>query len=351
MAINIIEADLDTQLETAMELLNENRSHKTDIKRFEWLYLKNPYGRAITWFAVDDKTGSIAGFTSALPRKMRVFGEEIICWNCSDFSINKKYRTLGVAIKLRKAAKLSVDSNRITFLYAHPNDRMRVIHLKVGHNEMGKMMRLAKPLRVDYKVKERIKNPVLAKPVSALGNVVLKLKDKRLPASSSFQFKVYSDKEFRFDSQFDKLFNTVSDSSGIFGVRDSEYLNWRYIDCPLTSFNIGTLTDRDNLLGYVVFYVEDSIAVMKDIFSVNDRDVKTSLLANWLNYLNEKKINSATATFLTSNLWVEDFKGAGFVPRDDSTSSVIVYSNSDYKYSKELLDDKNWYMTVGDRDV
>lgn len=351
MTIIIKEANLEKDKDIMISTLNENRKTDTDVKRYEWLYNANPYGKAKAWLAVDDKTGDVAGFTSALPRLMYVFGEEMICWNCCDFSINKKYRTIGVAIKLRRAAKECVDNNIVPFFYAHPNDKMKLIHMKVGHKEIGKMVRFAKVLKVDRKVQKLVKNHIILNCLSSIGNVLLRLTDKKYKHNSHYEFKIYKNSDFRFDDQFDRLFKERADSKSIYGVRSSKYLNWRYIDNPLYSTETAKIKIKDRLAGYVIYLIEDGVAVLKDVFSIENEEVQRNLIGNWIKYLRDREIHSISAIFLNTSKWIKLFENFGFVKRSEETSSVIVYPNSTNKYATQLLNAENWYMTVGDRDV
>ncbi len=351
MSIVIKEADLEKDQDVMIATLNKNRKSQTDVKRYEWLYKANPSGKARAWLAVDDNTGDIAGFTSVIPRMMHVFGEEMTCWNCSDFSINKRYRTLGVAVKLRRAAKECVDNNIVPFLYAHPNDRMRVIHVRVGHNEIGKMVRFAKLLKVDQKVHKLIKNRIFSNCISAMGNILLNYKFKKHKDSSLYEFKVYKDTGFIFDNQFDRLFEEGIDIKGIYGVRSSSYLNWRFIDTPLYSTETAVIKTKDKLAGNVIYLIEDGVAIFKDVFSIENEEIKKNLIGNWIDHLKESGIYSISAIFLNTSKWIKIFEDFGFVKRPEETSSVVVYPNSTNKFATQLLNAENWYMTVGDRDV
>ncbi len=87
MGISIREADLDRELPLFASTVNNAFGSRVPDQRFRWLYLDNPDGRAVAWFAVDDRTGDIAGCTGVSPRRVRVGGREVIGWNCGDFSI------------------------------------------------------------------------------------------------------------------------------------------------------------------------------------------------------------------------------------------------------------------------
>ena len=101
----------------------------------------------------------------------------------------------------------------------------------------------------------------------------------------------------------------------------------------------------------IIYLIEDGIAVLKDIFSIEDEEVKMNLVSGWIHFMKDKDIYSMSATVLNSNKWIRILKNLGFVNRPADTSSVIVYPNNEYKFAKQLLNAENWYMTVGDRDV
>lgn len=349
MGISINEVDIDKDLEIMADILNETRELQTDIRRFEWLYKENPAGTARAWLAVNDKNGDVAGFTSVIPRKMLVSGEEMMCWNCSDFSIRKKYRTLGIAVKLRKSAKECVNNNVIPFLYAHPNDRMKVIHMKAGHFEIGKMIRFAKMLKVDKKIEKRVGTSFFSRWLSATGNLLLDLTEKKHKGLSHVEFEIHKGDEFRFDEEFDRFFKAVVDSRTIFGIRESSYLNWRYIENPVCMHEVAIIRNRGKLAGYIIYFVEDEITFIKDILCVEDEEIKSFLVSSLIQNHKDRNINSMSVTFLETNKWIRIFREFGFMSRE--SSSVIVYPNPENKFADYLLDADNWYMTVGDRDV
>lgn len=149
MGIVIREANLVQDKDILIQTRNQNRSRSTDERRYQWRYLANPHGTARAWLAVDDQRGAVVGSAAVHPRLMYVCGEKVTCWNCGDFSIHKRYRGLGVAVKLRSATTQCVNQGEVPFLYSHPNSGMRVVHLKAGHKAIGQMVRYARVLRLD----------------------------------------------------------------------------------------------------------------------------------------------------------------------------------------------------------
>jgi len=148
MGIVIREANIAQNRDDLVDILNSNRNSKKHENRFNWLYLDNPAGLAMAWLGIEEETQEIAGACSAFPRVMCVKGEKVLCWNCGDLSVNAKFRRNGVGVKLRMQVRDFVDSRNGHFLYAHPNDRSKGVHVQVGHLVLGEMIRFSKILKL-----------------------------------------------------------------------------------------------------------------------------------------------------------------------------------------------------------
>ena len=111
MSFEVTEEPLDRVRGAAVSLLNATRRDPIDESRFDWMYRSNPDGPAVLWSVRETGSADLAGFTVALPRRMIVDGELRSAWNCADFSMDPRYRTLGPAIKLRRAYSCHYDFN------------------------------------------------------------------------------------------------------------------------------------------------------------------------------------------------------------------------------------------------
>ena len=201
MSFTVVEADIKKNLDVVVSLFNRNRKHQVGRERFQWLYLRNPGGEARAWFVRDERTKEYVAFTSVLPRLVKVGNTDVACWNCCDFSVDIEYRTLGIALKLRRKAKECVDSGEIQALYAHPNDRMQIIHEKVGHRKIGEMIRLAKPLRSERHINRLIKNQLLSRLLSSNVDRLLAIKDILIRCKSTYCI------EWTVNDKFDDRYN------------------------------------------------------------------------------------------------------------------------------------------------
>jgi hypothetical protein len=347
MPIQVVVADINKDIDTFVELLNRNREQRVDRKRFEWLYWDNPRGKAKAWLVIDEKSQQAVAFTVVLPRLFRINGQEKTCWNCGDFSVDKKYRTLGVALKLRRQAKEGVANGESAALYAHPNDRMKVIHEKVGHAPIGFMQRYVKLLRIDKHLERVVKNRGLSRIIAPIGNLGLKMFDASARLEKQYTIEILGNTEF--DQEYDKLFEEASRHYKVIGDRTAAFLNWRFIDCPLYKTERIIIRRDGKLAGFIIFSEDDKIAVFKDMLCLPDEKIINTLLSQWVQHLRQRKLRSISAILMNGNPLLSILQKHGFRPRPE-VSSIFGYT-TDKDLGNLWLHGTNWYMTVGDRDV
>ncbi len=348
MGIVIREADLMKERETILGTLNENRKRKKDFNRYDWLYLNNPFGQAKAWLAVCDQTGDIAGVTAVFPRLMDVEGKEIMCWNCGDFSINKKFRTLGAAVKLRSEATKNVNEGVIPFLYAHPNDRMKAVHLRVGHTCLGEMVRYARVLQVDSYVGKTLRGTWIAKSLGWGLNAGFALKTGGYRKNKDYSSELHQ--SFPASAPFTELMEKVKSHYAVLGHRNAEYLKWRFWDNPELDASILLVYRHEELVGYVIFTCQDEVMNVKDILCLAEEPVMNELFNRLTEQGRALNLQSISAILFETNPIIPILQKHGYSKRPER-SSVMVHVGKDVLNGGYLKDKTHWYMTVGDRDV
>lgn len=347
--IDVTEVTASSCLDECCSLLNATREHHSEVGRFDWLYLRNPDGPAIVWLLRESENGAAVGFTAALPRRMSVQGRERICWIGSDFSVLPKYRTLGLAVKLRRAAKDGIDAGRADFLYAHPNERMAVIHARVGHHPTGRMIRLARPLRVGTLVSDRVSSRAAGRIAGAVLDPVVRWGDGASWSRRRFEFEHLATASF--DARVDGLFDREGrQSETIMGVRDATYLNWRYGANPCARSEVVLASKGNELCGYAIFVRDSDCLSIKDVFPCHRPEVVAGLLEEVRRIGYRTELQSVTMTLLDSNPMVAVLRSQGFRLRPESTE-MYTYSRSDREWAPVVANPDLWQLTVGDRDV
>ena len=339
MSIAIVEANLEQDLEKMRATLNANRTREATAERFRWLYVSNPDGRARAWLAVDEATGDTAGFTAVFPRRIRPAGTAtpVTAWNCGDFSIHQRYRVGGVAVKLRRAAREGVDRGDSPFLYAHPNDRMLPVHMRVGHRALAQMVRYGKVLRANTGM------PLL----DDISSGLLRLTGVDLFVGRSTEVELAT--SWPAPSELDALDERVGERLGTALVRDAAYLAWRFHRNPFESVEMLLARRGGRLCGYLAFVVKGGNCLVKD-WLADSRADRDALFASLLNELRRRRVARVSVIALETHPDLPRLRQFGFSKRPDS-STAVVYSAEGYPAKGAVLDPAAWYMTVGDRDV
>ncbi len=355
MGYIVKEADLVKDRQIMVGILTNNRSvagFDYD-KRFEWIYLNNPFGKAKAWIIWDDKKNIPVGFTGVFPRPVFVEGKQYIGWNCGDFSIEKKYRALGVALKLRRAAKECIDDNNPPFLYAHPNERMEIIHLKVGHKKIAQMHRYALPIRVTRQVKAIVKSTKLSFFLAKPANLLLSFK-YRFNTFLGLSGKIYDDVQVH--KGHDELYRKMTEAFPVVADRSSKYLQWKFGSNPNRKYQQFDMFYKNHLVGTIFFVRKDDVVHIIDVL-VDDFDrFSSQLFRMFINNVRKNfKRSIVSLSFIIEefNPFIPDLKKLGFKFRPDATSGVIAYSNEEKNpdLAAAVMDGKKWFMTVGDRDA
>ncbi len=355
MGYEVKEADLDAEQEIMVGILSNNRSvaNFDYNQRYNWIYKNNPFGRARAWIIWDDKKNIPVGFTGVFPRPVYVNGKKLMVWNCGDFSIEKKYRVLGIALKLRKAAKEAVNEGVVPFLYAHPNERMEVIHLRSGHKKIAQMKRFALPIRANRVVKRYVKSDGLARLLSKPVNLALSMK-YRFSTFLGLSGELHN--RIHVDERHQQVFERMIHAFPIVGDRSLEYINWKFANNPNRTYRQFDMYYKHNLVGTIFFTRQNDVVHIIDLL-IDDFDRFAGqlfrLFINTVRPAFGRKVVSFSFILQEFNPFIPVLSRLGFKYRDDATSAVIAYTNEEKnpELAGEIYDGKKWFMTVGDRDA
>jgi hypothetical protein len=335
--LTVREVDLAVEMPQLVDVFNRGFNAEIPRERFEWLYRRNPDGPATAWFVVDDRNGEIAGCTAVFPRRIQVRRQArpSLAWNCGDFCIMPRYRAGAAAIKLRQAAKEGVDAGASPFLYAHPNERMLQIHLRVGHQPLGKMIRLARPTAVRG-----------SGVVNRLGTLALRAARHDRLWRGGDECEVVSGS---LAADVDDLFERMRRCVGTALVRDGRYLSWRFGECPVGDYRFILARRGGRVSGYLAYGLAGGQLNVKDWLGLDARAVR-ALFSAAVDEACRADASSASVTLLETHRDLPVIRRTGFLPRPE-VSTAITYAAESLAWRADVMSADAWYMTVGDRDV
>ena len=344
MTIKIADADLAAHRELLIKTFYRLLTGQSDGRRFDWLYRNGPHGEARAWLAIDGNQETVIGAAAAFPRRFYVGDREISGWVLGDFCLDAGYRSLGPALQLQRACLGVTESNGGMFCYDFPSASMVAVYKRLGIEPTGKMLRLAKPLRVDRKVKEMIKNAAVERMVTSVGNALLKRASARADTDESLEVAVHAQlcgEEFTVLAQ---------EQRGKFGLcldRSAEYLNWRYISNPLARHEIVTARRNGRLVGYVVWTRVGEDASIVDFFGEEDSGMARRLVAEIATLAQECGVMTLSVSLNESHPLLSLFCEMGFRLRDSVPVVIIPSKTFPHKIDPQLT---GWYLMQGDRD-
>ena len=274
MAVSIRQLDPECDREDLLAFLEEHLPTLPHARRFPWLYLANPAGRAWSWAAVDSGSGQMVGMTALFPRSVWVDGKLEVCGQVGDFAIAPTHRSLGPAVLIQRATFQPVDNGTLRFCYDCPPHLAGMSTFRrIGLGPSCEVHRYALPLRIEEHLKKRFRvaNPAVVAAANALWR--LARRGPSIPRGLDM-----ADHEGRFGDEFTALDHRVKTAGAIRASRGAAELNWRYRDDPLSSYRVLAARRRGELAGYLAFQVEPEQITIADLFSTGEPDVAVALL-------------------------------------------------------------------------
>jgi hypothetical protein len=346
MTITIAKADLTRDRGLLIETLRRFLTPFSDERRFDWLYKSNPEGIARAWLAIDTLKAAVIGTAAAFPRTFYLGPNPISAWLLGDFCLDPTYRSLGPALQLQRECLRVTNSEGGIFCYDFPNAGMVAVYKRLGFAATRKMLRFAKLLRVDRRVRAVVKVPIAQAVISAFGNTLLKFVPTHAITDLSLDISVH---EGRCGEEFSDVAYHQGSGLGVCVQRSAAYLNWRYVSHPSASYEIITARRHGKLKGYAVWTEAGEDASIVDLFGEDDPAMVKALLSEVICRLTKHPVTTLSLWLNESHPWVSACTDMGFRPRD-SVPMVCVPGPAAVKFSDVRSTSTKWFLMQGDRD-
>jgi hypothetical protein len=230
------------------------------------------------------------------------------------------------------------------FCYDFPSASMGVVYKRLGIAVTGKMIRLAKLLRVDRKVREIIKVPFAQRAVTAVGNALLKLAPSKVMADESLDLALH---QKTCGEEFSILAREQRGKLGVCLNRSAEYMNWRYVTNPLSHHEIITVRKNGRLVAYAVWTQTGEDASIVDLFGEAHSELMRCLIAEIAALAQKRGVLTLSVSVNESHPRLSLFTEMGFRLRDSVPVMIIPSKTFTGKIDSKL---SGWYLMQGDRD-
>lgn len=344
MANLVRRAQLEEEKTALITFLSTYLSKEAGEARFDWLYCKNPFGKARAWVVCDSETGKIIGLSAAFPRRVTSAGANVPGYVLGDFCIHPDYRSLGPALALQRTTLEDLSSEGSGFVFDFPSNSMLAIYKRLRVETSATMIRYAKPLRANRQIRRRIPNQLAARGLAAAANVALRVRDAGLRRSSAWAIE---EETKLCGEEFTRAAQQWSARIGTCPVRTADYLKWRFLQHPQRRYRLLTARKESELCGFLIYHLEGEDAVIVDLLAEADGAFK-ALLVEAIEMARGHRVHTLSVPFLPSQAGRYLLEDCGFEPRE---SSPVILLNLPWSAKNQgNLDANRWYLTHGDRE-
>lgn len=317
-------------------------------KRFEWLYERNPIGPANTCLGVHVESDAVIACGSFIPRKMTIEGRVVDAGMLCDFAVDKNHRTAGAAIKIQRALAKQSTVCGLQFLYSYPNLKAVPIFKRLRYLFVGKAQTWVKPLRSEYKIRQRLNNPLLIKAASALVDVGLRANDARIFLRRPRWFRTEITQ--RADHRFDELWERARPHL-ITSEKSSAYMNWRYAEHPTDPHQFCLVLHKGELIGYTAYFIHDNKVVVSELFCDLDRDIDLVLFA-FAERMRRQRYDSIVIRYVGNDVIPKTLAANEYLLRPgERTLFVYLDKSAPTEQRERLADLQNWHLFDGELDI
>ena len=316
-------------------------------EKFVWYYQNNPLGKGQCWLLLEKDSGEFIGTAGLGLRAVEISGKRLVIGLASDFAVKRRHRTVGPAVMLQKRLATEVGKS-LPAIYVIPNKAATPIMQLCGFKKVGELIRYVKVLNIDSYMYERFSYRLfvfmISKPIDYLMNLTSR------DAWYSCPVDRVSKSMSAFDSRFDELWKRARGSFKIIGERSSEFLRWRYQECPTAKFEIFGLLDRSErqLHAYIVSYHRGKSLNIADLLFDSPEALKTILLL-FLKEMRHQGQRSVNISMMAPAYVMRVLTDMGFLPRGEARS-FLVHSEMDQTVNQIMKSSDNWYLLSGDND-
>jgi GNAT superfamily N-acetyltransferase len=322
------------------------------IESLRWLYEANPAGPCQLWVAEELGTGQIIAARPVFPWRVRAGHRELVVGQAGDAMTHPRFRRRGVFTSLVEVVWSELRDQGIPFSFSFSNACALAVYRKtvIGHGPRAGTHEVLGFRRMMYPLSWPLilgRAPVIGGLVAGLDLPHRLVQHWRLTLSKHLSvFRVH-----RFDREFDDLWMRTAAQHGVLTVRDSRYLNWRFIDPPTGAFQVLGLRSHGELVGYIAFEVDaEGNGWIADLFGRPNPETVAALLKAGLAAMLERRCAKASILVATENplFWV--LRSVGFLERAERFP-MAVHVHRDGAEAEVALDARRWWAWYGDRDV
>ena len=348
------EGDENLIFELASAVHGAARDRERWMRWWYWMYRDNPAGTGKIWVA--EHEGRIVGHYALISQHVKI-GEEIqkVCQNVDDMT-HPDYRYRGIYAALEKRALDEAGKAGANITIGFPNDAAYPGHIKLGWHDLCSIETMIKPLNPLNILGKYLPNRLLAKICAWLAGSAMNL--FLGTGKPAYVDGLVITRMKSFDDRIDSLWSKVSKYYEIIGVRNKDYLNWRYINIPGVDYTIYMAEREGQIAGYIVLkrgelrglacgYIFDLIVAPGEV------EIARHLVLKAIEHFKQEKVDLILYQMIGPKAYHDIFRKSGFIISRfiSRRFRFIIYLHSPKISEKLVKNPGHWFVQVGDSDA
>lgn len=312
--------------------------------RWEWQYRRNPAarrGEPLIWVARE--RGAVIGQYAAMPVVAQIAGREVDAAWGMDVMVAPERQRQGLGEQLFR----TWDRNVGAALGLGLSESSHRLFQKMRWPDLGSVPSLAKPLS-----RRALRRPTwsrtLNRLISALTLPWVRLVARPRPVTEEIRAIR------QFDAGFDDLWARVGGKFSFAVRRDSQYLNWKYVQPPHVRYHIAALLRAGRPEGYIVYrHVREPLGRttrLVDLLADPGDEAGVLAMLRWLDHEARSADSDRIRTYLTHGAFRKLLKKSGYYQTKSSVQLVAKVNALDVPRTFYESPDA-WHVTLGDADL
>lgn len=274
-----VSADADAA-SAALELWAEGgiasaQGAAADRARFDWFYRRNPQGVAYVNSLAHGEHKTPMGFLGIGARRLLLGGAAVPAGVLVDFVISPKHRSAFPALLLQRKGREHA-FEVMDIVYGLPDTKAVGVCKRLESHVKFDLPRFARVVRSQVYL-ERLVPRWVAMPLAAFSDTL----DRFGMQLQLLVTSVVGGWVNEFDASFDELWAALDKRDLCVGVRDREFLQWRFAQQPYHNYRTFVVKRKGSnaLLMYFVCEISKASLRVKDCLHVaSDRELRAGLL-------------------------------------------------------------------------
>jgi GNAT superfamily N-acetyltransferase len=321
-----------------------------EIEDWKWEYQRNPFASPL--IAIARSSGNVVGQEAYFAVPMKAGEQRVIGAQSVDTMVDPAWRGVGVFKKLVISTLEEGKKRGFPLFYGFPNRNSYHGYIqRFGWVEVGKVARLIKVLDLGAALRARLRSPTLARWIGSLGAPLLRTyfagSGKRSPVLTMAPVE-------RFNGESDRLWQSLRARYDFAVERESDYLNWRYLDHPSAGYKAWALREGGRLKGFSVTRTVDlqyRLGSIGELFVEGwDPGLATAFLTLLLDQFRRERVAIVASWLLMHSPLLPSYRKNGFRVR--SLQQPLIAFSPDGSIDHSALGRlEGWYVTSGDYDM